>query len=45
MKKIVFNIDENLFKNFKKYCIDEEITMTDFFITTIKEILEHENNK
>lgn len=37
MKKISFNIDEDLFKNFKKYCIDQEMTMTNFLISMIKD--------
>lgn len=43
MKKIVFNINDKLYKEFKKYCIDVEMTMTDFLINCIKNIFDHEN--
>lgn len=45
MKKIVFNINEPLYKEFKKYCIDAETTMTDFLINCIKDIFNHEDYK
>lgn len=39
MKTITFNIEEDLLKEFKKYCIDYDITMTDFLLEKIKEVI------
>lgn len=39
MKKINFNLNEDLFKKFKKHCVDIDKTMTDVFIELIKKEL------
>ncbi len=36
MKTITFNIEEDLLKEFKKYCIDHDITMTEFLLEKIE---------
>ncbi len=36
MKKINFNIEDGLYKNFKKYCVDVGESMTDVLIDFIE---------
>lgn len=45
MKSITFYIKESLLKEFKKYCIDEDLTMTEFLLNKIKEVSEDDNKK
>lgn len=40
MKKINFNLNEDLYKKFKKYCVDKDKTMTTMFIELINKELE-----
>lgn len=37
MKKINFNLDDELYRDFKKYCIDISETMTNILVKLIKE--------
>jgi len=39
MKKINFWIKDDLFRKFKKHCVDKDKTMTDIFIKMIKKEL------
>jgi hypothetical protein len=42
MKKINFNLDDLTYKNFKKYCVDQDKTMTTILIELINEKIEKE---
>ena len=39
MPKIQFNIELELKKKLKKYCVDNEITITELLITYIKSLI------
>ena len=44
MTKINFNMENELFKKFKKYCVDVGKSMTDVLVEQIKEVVEKNGN-